>query len=200
MRNKEDRVILLRKIKHGESDLILHALSSTGSRLNFMAKGALRSKKRFGGGILEPTHFLKVNYKEKTASDEDTLHWLEEATLLKEFQGLRTDYDRLELAFGFLQSLSKISQVGLEDGTEVFQLLGHALMAAETVRDLRRLRCLFELKLLWLQGVLPEDLQDHPWLKMKMNEVDRIQSTPEKDMSLNRMLQYQMDNFLESRF
>lgn len=200
MKSQQDKIIVLRKIKHGESDLILHALSSSGSRLNFMAKGALRSKKRFGGGILEPTHFLKVNYKEKENAEGDSLHWLEEASLLKDFAELRQDYDRLELALGFLQLLSRISQVGLEDGEEVFQLLGHALMAAEKVKDLRKLRVLFELKLLWLQGVLPEDLQDHPWLKLKMSEVDKISSSSEQDVNLSRRVRYQVDHFLESRF
>ncbi len=200
MKRLQDQVIILRKIKHGESDLILHAISSSGARLNFMAKGALSIKKRFGGGILEPTHFLKVEYQVRSEGSGDALHWLEEASLLKEFTEIKTDYDRLELAFDFLQILSRVSQEGLEDGKEVFHLLAHALTAAGRVKDLGRLRCLFELKLLWLQGVLPEDLQGHPWLRYSMANVDEINSSHEQDKTLGLRVRYQMDDFLENRF
>lgn len=200
MKRKEDRIIVLRKIKHGESDLILHTLSSCGEKLSFMAKGALKSKKRFGGGVLEPLHYLKVSYKPRENPSGEALHWLEEASLLNEFAALKTDYDRLELAFEFLQILSRVSHEGLEGGEELFDLLGHALKAAEVVQDLGRLRILFELKLLWLLGVLPEELQGHPWLKSSMARVDQLPQLPEQDRSLGLRVKYQMEHFLENRF
>lgn len=174
MNRIQERAIILRKIRYSESDLILHCLNEQGSQINLLAKGALRSKKRFGGGILEPTHLLKLTYRKRENSVEDPLHWLEEASLLRDFSGLKQDYDRLEVAFELLQTVGKVSFEGLQDGEEVFQLLGHALMAAEKVKSLNQLRHLFQLKLLWLQGVLPEGLQESPWLRYSLKDVDNM--------------------------
>ena len=63
MSELQDRFIILKKMKYGESDLIIHALSSAGTKKSFIARAALKSKKRFGGGVLEPSHFVKLTYK-----------------------------------------------------------------------------------------------------------------------------------------
>lgn len=196
MRRAQDKVIILRKIKYGESDLILHALSSNGGRINFIAKGALKSRKRFGGGILEPLHLLKVNYSERSGDSPDLLHWLEEAVILDDFAALKTDYDRLEVAFSFLQTFSKVVQEGLEEGPQLFDLLGHALKAAGKVRSLRRLRGIFFMKLLWLQGVLPAELQDHVFLKYKMTDVDQIAPEEFNDLFMQR-INFEIESYLQ---
>ena len=66
MTQAQNRFIILKKMKYGESDLILHAISMQGEKLSFIARGALKSKKRFGGGVLEPTHFVSFTYKQSS--------------------------------------------------------------------------------------------------------------------------------------
>lgn len=152
-----DRLIVLKTLKYSESDLIVHGLDVKGAALHFLAKGALRSKKRFGGGVLEPTHFIEVVFKRGKDSPDGTLHLLQEAHLLKGFEGLRKDYDKLQMALYFLQLVSHVSREGTLDSSGTFNLLGHALQAMETTTQPFWLKVQFELKFLYLQGVLEVD-------------------------------------------
>ncbi|MBK7843619.1 MAG: recombination protein O N-terminal domain-containing protein [Bdellovibrionales bacterium] len=52
---KNERAIILRTIKQGESNLIVHALNRDGCRVNLMAKGAMRSRRRFGAEFWSPS-------------------------------------------------------------------------------------------------------------------------------------------------
>ncbi len=50
---EQQKILVLRTYKHGESDLIVHALNSLGASMSFIAKGGLKSRKRFAGGVEE---------------------------------------------------------------------------------------------------------------------------------------------------
>jgi DNA repair protein RecO (recombination protein O) len=174
---KTEKILVLRAFKHGESDLVVHGLNALGARLNFIAKGGLKSRKRFAGGILEPTHYIEVTYKVRGESgDSEPLHLLLEARLVREFSGLRTDYARLEAALYMLQLVHKLGQHGVVDAPELFNLLGNALQAAETSRHLENLKLQFELKLLAAQGVLPGHEAFTPWLKTGLAQHEELRS------------------------
>lgn len=153
----KDRVFILKKNRYGDADLILHALNSKGARVSFFARSALKSKKRFGGGVLEPTHFVSVIYEDKQGrgADESKLHTLKEAVLVEGFEGLRSDYGKLEAALHFVRLVHDVSQEGEVHADEIFNLLGNALKAAETSPALDKLKTHFEIKLLAHHGVLP---------------------------------------------
>lgn len=152
----KDRVFILKKTRYGEADLILHVLNPKGARLSLFARSALKSKKRFGGGVLEPTHFVSVIYEDKQGRGGDhPLHTLKEASLIDDFDGLRTDYSKLETALYFIQLVHDVSREGEVHSDEIFNLLGNALKAAETSEALDKLRIHFEVKLLSHNGVLP---------------------------------------------
>ena len=151
----KDKVIVLKQNLFEESHLIIHTLNTQGSRLSFIARGAKKSRKRFAGGVLEPGHFIGVEYRQARHS---TLHFLQSAWFLRRFNGLRKDYDRLSLALHFLNLVEKISQEGMEDCADVFNLLGNSLNALEYSRDLSALQFVFEYRLLLSQGVLPTQL------------------------------------------
>ncbi|HWU44605.1 MAG TPA: DNA repair protein RecO [Bdellovibrio sp.] len=168
----KDRFIILRKMKYGEADLILHALSPRGEKLSFIARGALRSKKRFGGGILEPSHFVTLTYK--PASDHGQLNVLEEATLVSDFAGIRADYDKLELALHVLECVSKVSQEGDQDSEFLFNLLGHTLRAIESAQDVLVLKMHFYLKFLLQQGVVNAEPWMAPFLKTNLNQTNTL--------------------------
>lgn len=167
----KNRFIILRKIKYSEADLILHALSPQGEKMSFIARGALRSKKRFGGGVLEPTHFVNLIYKE--ASEAGQLNVLQEATLINDFAGIRKDYDRLELALHAIECVSKVSQEGDRNSEFLFNLLGHTLKAVEATQDPLILKMHFYLKFLLQQGVINAE----PWMAsfLKINLADTNQ-------------------------
>ena len=154
---QKDKVIVLKQIPFNESDLIIHALSPKGALISFIAKGAVKSKRRFTGGVLEPGHFIGVDYRKSRSSD---LHFLCNAWFLKRFSAIRADYDRLSLALHFLSLVEKVSQAGTEDSADLFNLLGNGLQAMETSKQLSALQFVFEFRLLLNQGVLPEELQE----------------------------------------
>lgn len=171
-RQGKDRFIILRKMKYSESDLILHALSPRGEKLSFLAKGALRSKKRFGGGVLEPTHFVSLSYK--IAANPGQLNLLEEATIINDFAGVRKDYDKLELALHILECVSKVSQEGDQDSEFLFNLLGNALKATEVTTDVLILKMHFYLKFLLQQGVIQPDPWMGPFLKTNLADSNTL--------------------------
>src|SRR5690606_3807518 len=136
-----------------EADLIVHALSQSGQKLKLFARSALKSRKRFGGGVLQPTHYVSLSFKE--SRDEEGLGSLSEASLIEGFDSLRTDYDRLQLALHFVSIIYRLSVEGSTDSQNLFDLLGNALQALQVATNLDLLKTQFELKLLYYQGVLP---------------------------------------------
>lgn len=174
--NGKEKILVLRTIKHGESDIVLHGLNSVGARMNFFARGAMKSRKRFAGGVLEATHYIEVTYKLRTSADSDPLHTLLEATLIREFPKLRTEYARLEAALYMLQVVSKLGQQGVVDSPDLFNLLGNALQAAEVSSNLENLKLHFELKLLVTQGVLPCDDDTAPWIQLSLAQHEQLRA------------------------
>ena len=146
------QLIVLKTLPFSESDLIVRGLSQKGNQLSLIARGALKSRKRFAGGLLEPSSFIEIEYRPSKRS----LHRLQQAWFLKDFRDLRKDYDRLELALYFLQVAGEISQEGTWDSEELFHLLGNALKEAERSPCLGTLKLFFQIKILFLQGVLPK--------------------------------------------
>ena len=150
------RVFVLRTIKVGEADLIVTVLSQTGRKIALLAKSALKSKKRFAGGVLEPTHFIEVQIKEP-ARGSDRLAILQEAQLLDPFVGLRRDYDRLETALFAVETISRVAQAGEDADSSLFNLCGHALRTLIEVEDLPLFRLHFIIRFLNDQGVLERE-------------------------------------------
>lgn len=168
---KKDRFLLLRKIRYGDADLIVQALSPRGEKVSFMARGALSSKKRFGGGILEPGHLVQVTFREH---GEGRMRAMIEATLINDFPGLRSDYDRLDFALRVLEAVNRVSQEGDSTSEFLFNLLGHTLKTVAAGRDLDALRLQFWLKFLLQQGVLTPDDWMAPFLRARIEEADML--------------------------
>lgn len=178
------RALILRSTKYGEADLILQALTTEGEKLSLLARGALRSKRRFGGGVLEPTHFVEVRYKRPLT--ENKIATLEEAHLVNGFEKLRNDYDKVEAAFFVIETLSKASQEGDLHSDGLFNLGGHSLRSLERAKDLKKFKLHFCLKMLFQQGTLePEDWMT-PYLGTSMAEHEKLEGhwDPHQDLHL----------------
>jgi DNA repair protein RecO (recombination protein O) len=168
----KDKVFILKKVRYGDTDLILNCLTPSGARVSLFARSALKSKKRFGGGVLEPTHYVHVMYEDKGSSQ--TLHTLKEASLIEGFNGLRTDYARIETGLYFVKLIADCVKEGDLDSGELFNLLGNTLRAAEKTEHLDRLRIHFEVKLLANQGVLPiDDPEEKTLLRLPISEHEK---------------------------
>ncbi|OFZ20058.1 MAG: DNA repair protein RecO [Bdellovibrionales bacterium RBG_16_40_8] len=167
----KERAILLTKTKYSEADLILKYITANGEVYSAIAKSALKSKKRFGGGVLEPIHYVLLTVDRR----ENRLAILNEAQLLDDFRGLKTEYERLELALYFVKVVATVAREG-DLHQDLFNLLGHALKAAAGVTDLQLLKIQFNLKLLHLQGVLPPDEKYAQYLRASIS--DGLSKTP----------------------
>ena len=163
------KVIVLKRTSFQESDLIVRTLDQKGGSLSFLAKGAAKSQKRFTGGVLEPGHFIGIEYK---ASKRSSLHQLKQAWFIKRFEHLRKSYEHLKLALYFLEIIERISQEGVDDCPELFNLLGNSLQAIENSHHLEALKSIFEFRLLWNQGILPTELHyiQADWLGITVSE------------------------------
>jgi len=155
---KKDKIIVLQNIRHLESHLIVKGLNNKGQILSFFANFALKSRKRFASGTLEPGGYIEVEYY--PSKKEGGWNRLIQANVLNKFTKIRTSYERLNLALHFLKMFNKTEQEGMEGDPELFHLLGNTLTALETSSHLKSLKLFFEIRFLFLQGVLPTELQN----------------------------------------
>jgi DNA repair protein RecO (recombination protein O) len=166
------KAFVLRAFKHSESDLIVSFLTSEGQKLKLYARGAMKSRKRFGGGVLEPMHFVSIQYKD---SKSEQLGQLQEAGIIESFESIRRDYDRIQMGLHFISLVDRLGLEGVDDGKPLFDLLGNALSGLQVVTDLNMIKTQFELKLLHLQGVLPAIAGIEPMLNTSIRESQNVQ-------------------------
>lgn len=152
MKHEKDKIIVLKVSKYSDSHLIVSGINQRGAKISAMAPAALKSKKRFGGGVLEPTHFIEIQYQ--LAKQEGMLPILREAQIIESFKGLRTDYDKLSLGFYFLKLIGLVVQEQSQDSQSLFSLLAYGLKALENAKDLSAFKKHFEIKFLFTQGLL----------------------------------------------
>lgn len=84
----------MRRVSHGDTDLIVHLFTEQLGLVGAVARGARKSQKRFGGA-LEPFHTVRVRLQERATGD---LFVLEEAVLETVRTRLVMDLERMEAA------------------------------------------------------------------------------------------------------
>lgn len=189
-----EKAIILRVRKFGEADLIVHALTQKGDKLQLFARSALKSRKRFSGGVLEPTHYVSLVYKPRR---QEELYALTEANLINSFDFLRHDYDKLQLALYFVGLIDRLGIEGSGDSQEIFDLLGNSLRVLEKAQQLEVIRTQFELKLLYLQGVLPPIKEASQLLSVAMRDTAQVEISIETIRSLRVQTQNLLDQYLQ---
>lgn len=189
MKKIKEKAIILKCTKYGEADLIVRALTHGGSQVSLLARAALKSKKRFGGGVLEPTHFVELGYSEK--SGEGRLGTLDEANLIDGFQDLRKDYDRIEQALYLVECIDKVSQEEDLHSADLFNLLGNALRSLckieNSEKSYDRFKLQFCLKLLFQQGVLEPEAWMQNYLKISLADHASLVVIADPQMDFHRM-------------
>jgi DNA repair protein RecO (recombination protein O) len=171
--------ILLRKVRYGEADLIITGISAAGEKKSFLARSALKSRKRFGGGVLEPLHHVKLSYSDKSGKQQ--LSVLDEAQLINDFAALKKDYDLLQFGLFAVECIAKVSQEGDNMSDSLYNLLGHCLKNLSTENlnyqlFLPILKLQFFLKLLAEQGVLEQETWMPPFLQTPLTHFARLES------------------------
>lgn len=170
---KAENFLILKTSAFKEADLIVHALSKSGNKQHFLARSALKSKKRFGGGVLEPMNFVTLVYDDRKQKTEFVP--LTEGRLLDGFEGIRKSYDRLQAGLGFVKDVFMIAVEGNEDSSDLFNLLGNALKKLETTKEMAVLQMQFRIKLLFYCGFLEnEEGEFNPFLQEPLNNCESL--------------------------
>ena len=185
MKHEKDKIIVLKVSKYSDSHLMVNGINQRGAKVSAMAPAALKSKKRFGGGVLEPTHFIEIQYQ--LVKQQERLPILKEALLIEGFDGLRSDYDKLNLSFYFLRLIELVAQEDAQDSQSLFSLLGHALKALENAKDLSALKKHFEIKFLYTQGLLELGGDLSEILKKKFSEYISFHPQYEESLDYRKM-------------
>jgi DNA repair protein RecO (recombination protein O) len=144
--------IVLRSIRYGEADRIIHVYTPLHGRLNAIAKGARRSRSRFGAR-LEP--FFRIRLVLHVSRGD--LHTVTGVDTLAAYPALREHAATLDAAARACDAVARLFETP-EPHSEVFRLLENelALLDADHTHARPANGLAFRLKLLLAAGILPQ--------------------------------------------
>ena len=148
--------VVLRSIRYGESDRVLHLYTLAKGRVGAIAKGARKTKSRFGAR-LEPFSHVELLLHEGRGE----LHTVTGADLVRSHERSRADGYRMAAGHIGLEAMLRLFIEG-DENPRAFHALTRFLDLLEDVDPplpaqpaLDPLVLSFQLKLLWLSGYLP---------------------------------------------
>jgi len=144
--------VVLRSMRYGEADRILHLFTPRRGRLSAIAKGVRRARSRFGGR-LEPFFRLELMLHEGRSE----LLTVTGAQTVDGFPHLRSDAAALDSASRACDAVSRLFEAG-DPHPEVFNLLCHelALLDSRAGHATAANQLAFRLKLLLAAGLAPQ--------------------------------------------
>jgi DNA repair protein RecO (recombination protein O) len=154
-RSYKTEAIVLRSMRFGEADRVLHLYTLDRGRVGAVAKGIRRTKSRFGGR-LEPMSHVELVLHEGRGE----LQTITGVQLVRSHSAARDGHYRLSVGFVGLEAVLKLFPEQ-EENDRAFSALARFLDLLDEVeaRDgrpaLDPLVLAFQLKLLWLAGYLP---------------------------------------------
>ena len=154
-RGYKTEAVVLRSIRFGEADRVLHLYTFERGRVGAVAKGIRRTKSRFGAR-LEPLSHAEVMLHQGSGE----LATVTGASLLRPHREAREDPYRLAVGLVGLEAMLRLF-VEQERNPKAFEALTRFLDALDRVDaqapepPLDPLVLSFQLKLLWLSGYLP---------------------------------------------
>ena len=154
-RSYKTEAIVLRSMRFGEADRVLHLYTLDRGRVGAVAKGIRRTKSRFGGR-LEPMSHVELVLHEGRGE----LQTITGVQLIRPHSAAREGHYRLSVGFVGLEAVLKLFPEQ-EANDRAFAALARFLDLLDevAVRDgrpaLDPLVLAFQLKLLWLAGYLP---------------------------------------------
>ncbi len=147
--------VVLRSLRLGEADRVLHVYTLARGRVGVVAKGIRRTKSRFGGR-LEPLAHVELLLHEGRGE----LHTVTGADLVRSHRAAREDPYRVNVGLIGAEAMLRLfseeeaNPRAFEALTRFLDVLDE-LPPRETRPPLDPLALSFQLKLLWLAGFLP---------------------------------------------
>jgi len=154
-RGYKTEAVVLRSLRFGEADRVLHLYTLERGRVGALAKGIRRTKSRFGAR-LEPLSHAEVMLHQGSGE----LATVTGASLLRPHSEAREDPYRLAVGLVGLEAMLRLF-VEQERNPKAFEALTRFLDALDRLGGqapeppLDPLVLSFQLKLLWLSGYLP---------------------------------------------
>src|ERR671936_1257441 len=150
--NFETEAVVLRSIRYGEADRILHLYTEERGRVGAVAKGVRRVRSRFGGR-LEPLFRVQLVMHEGRGE----LATVTSASTVNAHASLRDRHDSLQRATQACDAVLRLFDTQ-EPNPAAYNLLCHELMLLDTepAAATRAQALAFRLKLLLAAGFLPE--------------------------------------------
>jgi len=149
MSNYKTEGIVLKSIKLGEADKIITIFSSSRGKVSAVAKGIRKTKSKFGAR-LEP-----FSYVDLMLYDGRNLDIVTQVELIKSFQEIREDLDKVVYGAAMLDLLEKISPLEEKD-EKVFELTLAALRAlSASSGNIPLILAAFDLQLMSIAGFRP---------------------------------------------
>ena len=139
--------VVLRSIRYGEADRVLHLYTASSGRLGAIAKGVRRTKSRFGGR-LEPFSHVELGLHRGRGE----LGTVTGASLVRSHDRIRSDGYRLQVGLVGLEAMLRLF-TDEERNDKAFLALTRFLEALDEREPEEGRRPV--LKLLWLSGFLP---------------------------------------------
>jgi DNA repair protein RecO (recombination protein O) len=143
--------IVLRSIRYGEADRILHLYTPRHGRISAIAKGVRRARSRFGAR-LEPFFHVRTMLHEGRGD----LYTVTSVDTVAAHSALRDHAETLDCAARACDAVARLFETP-EPHPEVFALLSNqlALLCADPARAVPETGLAFRLKLLLAAGILP---------------------------------------------
>lgn len=147
--------VVLRSIRFGEADRVLHLYTAEHGRLGAVAKGVRKTKSRFGAR-LEPLSHVELQLH-RGAGELQTITGVE---IRRSHQAARDDYYRLNVGLIGAEAMLRLfteqeqNERAFTALTRFLDVLDDTPHAAERPA-LDPLALAFQLKLLWVSGYLP---------------------------------------------
>ncbi len=151
MPRHQESAYILRKWDIGESDQLVSFFTLNRGRLRGIAKGAKRSKKRFGG-LLSPFMLVKIEYFEKPNSD---LVRIEGCALIYYYTSIYADLEKLLVGCNLLEMIERVLPER-ERSDRFFRLLQRSFEYLDERGRVDAFWWIFLVKCLALLGLQPQ--------------------------------------------
>jgi len=154
-RSYKTEAVVLRSIRFGEADSVLHLYTSERGRIGAVAKGVRKTKSRFGAR-LEPLSHVDLMLHQGSGE----LQTVTGVSIIHSHDTARTDYYRLSIGLIGAEAMLRLFSEQ-EKNERAFTALTRFLDALDVAPHLVERPALdplalsFQLKLLWLSGYLP---------------------------------------------
>jgi DNA repair protein RecO (recombination protein O) len=154
-RSYTTEAVVLRSIRFGEADRVLHLYTADRGRIGAVAKGVRKTKSRFGGR-LEPLSHVELQLHQ----GQGELQTITGVQLIRSHQTARDDYYRLSTGLIGAEAMLRLF-TEQERNERAFTALTRFLDSLDATPhvaerpSLDPLALSFQLKLLWLSGYLP---------------------------------------------